>query len=132
MDVTRSVSSAELKERTFRFGIRCIRVAEALPATGVGDTLGKQLIRCGTSVGANYRAATRSRSRSEFIAKLGIVEEECDEAIFWLEMLAELKLVPSERLTDLRDEANQILSIIISSIKTARQNARPKRNGGAH
>ena len=72
----------ELKQRTKEFALRIIRLVQSLPANKVGDTLGKQVLRSGTSVGANYRAACRARSKAEFIAKLGIVEEEADETVF--------------------------------------------------
>jgi four helix bundle protein len=114
----------DLRRRTFLFGLRVVKVTEALPKSDAGRVIGKQLLRCGTSVGANYRAAARGRSRLEFISKLGIVEEETDEAIYWMEMLAELERLERTRLEPLLMEANEILSIIISSIKTARQNSR--------
>lgn len=81
-------------------------------------------MRAGTSVGANYRAATRARSRAEFVAKLGIVEEECDEVIYWIEMIVALKLVDEARMANLRAEADELLAIIIASIKTARRGTR--------
>lgn len=107
------------------FGIRCIRLAEALPQkSATADVLARQLIRSGTSVGANYRAAARARSRSEFIAKLGIVEEECDETIYWFEVIAALQFIKKSQLAAIQQEANELLSIFISSIKTARSNAK--------
>lgn len=111
----------EMKQRTRRFGVRVYRVVESLPARSTAGILGKQLLRCGTSVGANYRAACRGRSPAEFRAKLGIVEEECDEAIYWLELLIETGLLPSERLDDLIGEANEILAIIVTSINTSKR-----------
>jgi four helix bundle protein len=86
--------------------------------------LGDQLIRSGTSVGANYRAACRARSHREFLAKLGIVEEEADESIFWLDLMSECGVAPTEQVTPLRREGDELLSIIIASIRTARR-ARP-------
>ena len=83
----------ELKKRTKQFGLRVIQLVESLPKTKTATTIGNQLLRCGTSVGANYRAACRGRSRAEFIAKLGIVEEEADESAYWLEMLVEAKVL---------------------------------------
>src|SRR5436853_7195539 len=80
----------QLKERTKKFGIRTVKVFEKLPARRAPQTIGHQLLRCGTSVGANYRAACRARSDAEFRAKLGICEEEADESIYWLEMIIEL------------------------------------------
>jgi four helix bundle protein len=111
----------QLKQRTKEFGIRTVRVAEKLPAKRTSEALGQQLLRCGTSVGANYRAACRARSDAEFRAKLGICEEEADEAIYWLELIAELGYIKAKLLNDLIVEANAILSIIVASIKTSRR-----------
>jgi four helix bundle protein len=116
--------SIELKERTKNFALRIIKLVESLPAGRTSDVVGKQLVRCGTSVGANYRAACRAKSRADFIAKMGIVEEEADEAIFWMEVLIESGLMRKEPLCDLMDEANQLVSIFVSSINTARENKR--------
>jgi len=113
-----------LRGRTFEFGIRCVKLSEVLPKGRAGDVIARQLLRCGTSVGSNYRAACRARSQNEFVAKLGIVEEECDEAIYWLEIIAELKLVKPAQLSSLKTEANELLAITISSIKTARTRAK--------
>jgi len=118
------MTTKELKERTFQFGIRVVRVVESLPKGDVARALGQQLLRAGTSVGANYRAAARARSRADFIAKLGIVEEECDESLFWMEFLLALKLVKPSRLTDLWREGDELLAIIVSSINTARGRSR--------
>ena len=112
------------KKRTFDFGIRCARLVEALPPTPVAQVIGKQLLRAGMSVGANYRAAVRGRSRAEFVAKMGIIEEECDEALHWIEVLCALELVAKDPTRDLQTEGDEILSITISSIKTARKNAK--------
>jgi len=101
-----------------------VRLTEALPKTEAARVIARQLLRCGTSVGANYRAAARARSRADFISKMGIVEEECDEAIYWIEMLCELEILSGKRVESLLAEANELLSITISSIKTARANAR--------
>lgn len=103
------------------FGLRVIRLVQSLSRNDVARILGKQLLRAGTSVGANYRAAVRGRSRADFVAKMGIVEEECDEALYWMEMLVESKLVKASVVEDLRDEGNQILSIVVASIRTARR-----------
>ena len=111
----------QLKQRTKKFGIRTVKVAEKLPAKRTAETIGQQLMRCGTSVGANYRAACRARSDAEFRAKLGICEEEADEAIYWLEVIAELGYIRAHLLDDLVNEANAILSIIVASIKTSRR-----------
>jgi four helix bundle protein len=115
------MSPDELKQRTRTFGIRTVRVVEKLPARRGAQTIGQQLLRCGTSVGANYRAACRSRSDAEFRAKLGICEEEADEAIYWLEMIVELGYIRAKQLEDLIREANALLAIIVASIKTSRR-----------
>jgi four helix bundle protein len=86
----------------------------------VGQILGKQLLRCGTSVGANYRAVCRAKSNSDFINKLRIVEEECDESLFWMELLVDNGLVRASRLASLMKEADELLAIVVSSAKTAR------------
>jgi four helix bundle protein len=114
------MTTQELKERTFKFGSRVIKAVEALPKTETARILGRQLLRAGTSVGANYRAAARARSRADFVAKLGVVEEECDESAYWMEMIVERKLLKPRRLNDLREEANELLAITVASIKTAR------------
>jgi four helix bundle protein len=87
------------------------------------QTIGRQLLRAGTSVGANYRAAVRGRSRGDFVSRMGIVEEECDEALYWIDALVELELTSSKRVEQLRSEANEIIAITVSSIKTARKSA---------
>ncbi len=118
------MSPDELKRRTRAFALRIIRLVEALPKTRTADVIGKQLLRCGTSVGANYRASCRAKSQADFIAKMGIVEEEADETIYWMELLVESGLMPKERIAELLDEAHQLVAIIVSSIKTARENKR--------
>ena len=112
----------DLKTRTKVFGIAIIRLTESLPKTRTADVIAKQLLRCGTSIGANYRAACRARSRADFIAKMGIVEEETDEAMYWLEILAELNLIGEDQTRVLYDEANELLAITVASIKTAKRN----------
>jgi len=88
--------------------------------TRTAEVLGKQLLRCSTSVGANHRASCRAKSQADFIAKMGIVEEEADEAIYWIELLIETDLVKKERVANLLDEASQIVAIVVTSIRTAR------------
>ncbi len=112
----------ELKTRTMQFGLRIIRVVQSLSNDPIGLTLGNQLLRCGTSVGANYRAACRARSSAEFRAKLGIVEEEADECIYWMEMLIDANLIPKQRLEDLMKEAHELLAITVTSITTSKRN----------
>ena len=115
------MTTQELKERTFEFGIRVVRAVESLPRSDVAREIGRQLLRAGTSVGANYRAAARAKSRADFVAKLGIVEEECDEAAYWMEVIIALKLLRPSRLAKLHAEAGELLAIIVASIKTARR-----------
>ena len=118
------VSQVDLKERTRAFALDIIRLVEALPRGRSADVIASQLLRAGTSVGANYRAACRARSRKEFLAKLGIVEEEADEAQFWLDLVGERGLEDAERVSSLRDEARQLVAIAVSSIRTARRTPR--------
>jgi four helix bundle protein len=118
------MSDKAFQRRTFDFGIRCVRLVETLPKSMPAQTIGKQLLRAGTSVGANYRAAMRGRSRADFLSRMGIVEEECDESLHWIDVLVELGFVPRKRVEPLRKEADEIISITVSSIKTARKNAK--------
>jgi len=115
------MTADELKQRTKTFGMRTIKVVEKLPSKRSATTIGHQLLRCGTSVGANYRAACRARSDAEFRAKLGICEEEADEAIYWLEIIIEMGYIQARQLEDLIREANALLAIIVDSIKTSRR-----------
>lgn len=110
----------EMKCRTKAFANRIVRVCEALPNRWVARTLGSQLLRCGTSVGANYRAVCRAKSRADFLNKLRIVEEECDESLFWMELLVENKLIQAARLNSLMKEGNELLAIVVSAAKTTR------------
>lgn len=109
-----------LRDRTKRFALRIVRLFQHLPNSTEAQVLGKQLLRSGTSVGANYRAAGRARSRAEFVAKIGIVVEEVDETVFWLECLAESGIVPVVQLKELLAEANELLAIFAASQRTAR------------
>jgi four helix bundle protein len=121
----------ELKQRTKAFGLRVIRLVAALPKDRASDVLGRQLLKAGTSVGANYRAACRSRSDADFLARMGVVEEEVDESVYWIEMLAEAGLVPEKRLTNLRQEGEQIRAIVVASIRTVKarvRRARPRQS----
>src|SRR5436189_5005322 len=115
------VTRGELMARTKAFALDVVRAVEDLPRGRTADVIGLQLLRAGTSVGANYRAACRARSRKEFIAKMGIVEEEADESEFWLGLLLERGLLDAQRASLLRREAEQILSMTVTSIRTARQ-----------
>jgi four helix bundle protein len=111
-----------LKLRTKQFAIRIVGVVRSLPRTREGDVNGKQLLRCGTAVAANYRAVCRSRSKAEFISKISIVVEEADETAFWLELLADTAVVPTEKLSLLLKEANELLAICEASLRTAKDN----------
>ena len=110
----------ELKKRTKAFALRIINLVETFPNTFLGRHVGGQLTRSGTSVAANYRAACRAKSNADFISKMGIVEEEADESAFWIEFAVDTKMTKVELVTDLLDEANQLISIFVSSINTAR------------
>ena len=114
----------DLRQRTKAFALAIVRLVDALPRGRAADVIGRQLLRAGTSVAANYRSARRARSRKEFLAKMGIVEEESDESSFWLELLFEAGLVTSGRVSELRDEAEQLVAITIASIHTAREGSR--------
>jgi four helix bundle protein len=111
----------DLRQWTKQFALSVISLVETLPKSKTADVIGGQLIRSGTSVGANYRAACRARSNADFISKMGIVEEEADESLYWMELLIEAKIVESVKLESLMKEANEILAMTVSSIKTARK-----------
>ena len=116
------MTKEELKKRTKQFALMIIKLVEDLPNTKAGRTIGNQIIRSGTSVAANYRAACRARSNADFISKITIVEEECDETLFWLELMAEATLIKKEKLQDMLKEADELTAIFTASGKTARQN----------
>jgi four helix bundle protein len=118
----RGVPGAGLRERTKSFALQIIKAVEGLPKNRTAEVIGRQLLRCGTSVGANYRASCRAKSQADFIAKMGIVEEEADETIYWMELLIESGVVRSGALTELLNEANQIVAMTVASIRTARRN----------
>ncbi|MGD0999199.1 MAG: four helix bundle protein [Candidatus Brocadiia bacterium] len=109
----------DLKERTKQFALRILNLVDAIPLTVKGRVVSQQLADAGTSVGANYRAACRARSKSEFIAKLGTVIEEADESAFWLELIMEGRLLRRERVAPLWQEAEEIVAIMVQSRKTA-------------
>ncbi len=108
----------DLKQRTKQFSLRVIKLVGALPRSVEGRAIGNQLVRSGTSVGANYRAACRGRSKAEFIAKLGTVEE-ADESAFWMEIIIESGLMEKKLVESLRQEASEIVAIIAASRKSA-------------
>ena len=111
----------ELKQRTKAFALRIIRLVEALPNTSTARVIGNQLLRAGTSVGANYRAACRARSQAEFISKIGVVEEEADESAYWLELLIEAAVLSPTKVQALLDEANELTAIFAASGRTAKE-----------
>jgi len=107
--------------RTMEFALRIFRLAEALPHGISGKTIAGQIARSGSSVAAIYRASQRARSKAEFIAKLSIVHEEADETLFWLEMIEKADSLPHKQLAPLMTEANEIVAIVVSSLKTAKE-----------
>lgn len=111
----------DLSVRTKLFALRIIRLFRQLPKSGDAQVIGKQVLRSGTSVGANYREAFRSRSDAEFIAKVGDCLKELDETAYWLELLVESDIIPATRLSDLQDEANQLLAIFTTISKNAKK-----------
>jgi four helix bundle protein len=118
-----------LQQRTKAFAMRVLRVFRSLPDSREASILGQQLLRSATSVAANYRAACRARSTRDFVAKLGIVEEEADESLFWLEFIADAGLIEREKLEDLISEAGQLTAIFVASRKTAKGNNRQSELG---
>ena len=116
----------DLKKRTKAFALRVLKLVAALPKSLAGKTIGGQLVRAGTSVGANYRAACRARSKLEFIAKIGIVEEEADESAFWMELIIESELLKPQLVQSLLIEANELAKIMASSRKSASEGLKAK------
>ena len=114
------LTADQLRARTRRFAVRIVKLFRALPKTTEAQVLGKQLMRSGKSVAANYRAACRGRSRPEFIAKLGVVAEEADETVFWLEMLVDCEIVRENLVAELIKEARELCAIFSASQHTAR------------
>ncbi|MBI4115468.1 MAG: four helix bundle protein [Candidatus Omnitrophica bacterium] len=112
----------DLKKRTQEFALQVIKLVELLPKSKASDVIGRQLMRSGTSVGANYRAACRAKSQIDFIAKLKIVEEETDEVLYWLELLVASNLVSLDEIQALKKEAEELLAITVASINTTRRN----------
>lgn len=112
----------ELKQRTKQFALRVIKLVTALPKSREADVIGRQLLRSATSVGANYRAACRARSKADFISKIGIVEEEADESQYWLELIGEGGLLPGERASALLKEADELTAIFCATGRSAKKN----------
>jgi four helix bundle protein len=119
-DARRQAVDGPLQGRTKALALRIIRLVEALPPSETGRVIGRQVLRSGTSVGANYRAAARAKSRSDMLNKLKIVEEEADETLYWLELLAEAQLMSEARLEPLMRETDEILAMTVASIRTLR------------
>ena len=118
------MDSAEFKRRTRAFALKIIKLVERLPRTRAADVIARQLVKSATSVGANYRAACRAKSNADFIAKMGIVEEEAYESSYWMELLVDSSLVKKDDVADLLNEANEFVAMSVASIKTARGNRR--------
>jgi four helix bundle protein len=115
-----NVMTEQIKNRTKRIGLEVIQLIDLLPQKTSSWAISKQIIRSATSIGANYRAACRAKSIPDFLNKLKIVEEETDETLYWLEIIEEAKLLSSESLKTIKAEINEILSIIVASIKTTK------------
>ena len=118
------MTEKEMLQRTKTFALRVMKLVDALPKTAAGRAIGNQLVRSGTSVPANYRAACRGRSKAEFIAKLGIVEEEADESALWLELIMDGHLLRKKLVLELHKEATEITAIMAASKMTARSTMR--------
>ena len=116
------MNADDMKRRTRAFALRVIRLVESLPKCKTTEVIGRQLLKAGTSVGANYRSSCRAKSTPDFIAKMGIVEEEADECAYWLELLVDAGLVGAGDVSELVAEANEFVAITVASIKTARRN----------
>jgi four helix bundle protein len=116
-----------MKRRTKQFALRVLKLVQALPKQDEARTVGRQLLRAGTSVGANYRAVCRARSRKEFISKMNVVVEEADEAVFWFEILVEGGIVREGRMRSIMKEGNELLAIFAASLRTARKRS-PRRD----
>jgi four helix bundle protein len=113
----------QLRDRTKAFALRVIRLYRSLPYKTDAQVLGKQILRSGTSVAANYRAVCRARSKAEFVAKIGVVVEEADEVVLWLELMTESGIISSAKTVELLKEANELTAISAASQRTARQRA---------
>lgn len=116
-----AVAPVDLKIRTKQYALRIIRMYTSLPSARVAQTIGHQLLRSGTSVGANYREAVRARSRAEFATKLNIGLMELEETMYWLELLEEAAIFPGNRLADLRGETNELCAIFVTLIKKSKK-----------
>lgn len=122
------MTEVEFRERTKQIALRVMRLVDSLPSSLVANTIGKQLLRSGTSIGANYRAACRGKSRADMLHKLSIVEEEVDASLYWIELLTAGNLVSGKRVGTLCDEISEVVAMTVSSIRTMKANvsANPK------
>jgi four helix bundle protein len=118
-----SVQSEELKERTMSFAVAVLRLIDKLPPTAGNEVIARQLAKSATSVGANYRGCCNARSRQEFIAKMGIVVEESEESVYWLDLLSTARLAPDDLIRAARTEAVELRAIFARSLGTARRNS---------
>jgi four helix bundle protein len=112
----------DLRDRTKSFALRVVRMFSALPKTTEAQVLGKQLLRSGTSIGANYREAFRARSKAEFIAKCGDCLREIDETAYWLELLVDAKIISADKLQPLRGECDELIAIFVTILKRSKEN----------
>ncbi len=117
-----------LKDRTKQFALRTMKLSDALPHTRSGNVIANQLIRCATSVGANYRASCRARSTADFISKIGITLEESDESVYWLELIVESRMMPEKRVSSLLKEGNGLVAIFVASSNTAHRRTNKRSN----
>ena len=118
----KDMNQEEMKQRTKLFALGIIQLVESLPKERTTEVLGRQLLRSGTSVGSDYRSACRAKSIADFISKMGIVEEEADESLYWMELLIEVGIEVNMKMEALMKEASELLAITVASIKTARKN----------
>lgn len=119
----------DLKDRTKAFAVRCVAVAEALPKSRAGDVFGRQLLRSGSSVSANYRSACRAKSKADFVSKISVAIEEADETIYWLEMITAVGPMSEKKLLKLTQEGNELVAILTASPKTVQRAIRAAKNG---
>ena len=113
-----------IEERTKQIALRIIKLVESLPSSRSAEIIGRQLLRSGTSVGANYRAACRGKSTADVLRKLAIVEEEADETLYWMEFLIDSKIIPGKKLMVLMSDVNEIVAMTVASIRTLRRQQR--------
>lgn len=122
------MDAQNLKDRTKRFSLRVIHLVESMPKSAPATVIGRQLLRAGTSVASNYRAACRAKSVADFVCKMGIVEEEADESLFWMELLIEAGIVREKQLTPLMNEAGELVAIAVASQNTAKRKMRTRKS----